>query len=266
MIRVAVIGASGRTGRHVIAAIARAPDLVLAAALCRPGSSVVGLDAGRLAGVADLGLPLRPLDVGCFADVDVVIDFSSVDALGAALDLIEARPLVTGTTGLDEETSERLAAQASRGPVLSASNFSTGIAILRDLVARAAAALPDYDLELIEAHHRHKVDAPSGTALTLAHDAARARGLNLDSAAVHGRVGQAGPRLAGEFGIHAVRGGGIVGDHQLWLVGESERLSLGHVAISRAAFADGAVRSARWLSDRPAGRYTLADVLGLTSA
>jgi 4-hydroxy-tetrahydrodipicolinate reductase len=195
---------------------------------------------------------------GCFGRAAVVVDFSSPEALRGALPALGERALVSGTTGLPADLEEALEAQAARGPVLWAANFSVGIALLRELVARAAAALPEADVEIVEAHHRRKRDAPSGTALALVRSAARS------GAAIHGRSGLVGPRPAGEVGVHAVRGGGVVGDHDVHFLMEEEAVTLSHRALSRAAFARGAVVAARFVAGRPPRRYAFAEVLGGT--
>jgi 4-hydroxy-tetrahydrodipicolinate reductase len=232
VIRLGVLGASGRMGREVVAAIVASSDVKLAAAVARPGSPQVGAD---IAGVVVTD------DPRALAAVDVVIDFSTPAALAAALPAIVGRPLVTGTTGLDPRTRALRDAHAERAPLLAAANFSVGFAVLRDLVRRATAALPDAHVEIVEAHHRHKKDAPSGTALALAEVVAR------------------------PVYTHSIRGGDVVGDHDVLLLMEGERLRLGHSASSRATFAHGALRAARWLHGRPAGAYDLAAVLGLDS-
>lgn len=237
-LRVAVLGAGGRTGRLVVAAVDAAPDLELAAAVGRGG-----------------------LVPGVFDRADVVVDFSQPEALRAALPLLGHRPLVSGTTGLTPDLQAEVDAQAARGPVLQAANFSVGITVLLDLVARAAAALPHADVEIVEAHHRGKRDAPSGTALALGRSVAAARGVALDAVARHGREGLSDPRPAGEIGFHAVRGGGIVGEHAVWLAAGAETVRIEHTAQSREVFADGALRAARWLVGRGPGAYTLRQVL-----
>jgi 4-hydroxy-tetrahydrodipicolinate reductase len=263
MIRVAVCGASGRTGRLVTAEVLRHPALTLAAAWCRPDSAHRGVDVGSLLGMGPAGIVLAP--TGTDAGIDVVIDFSSPAGLRGLLPTLGDAALVTGTTGLDDADRRALDERATRGAVLAASNFSTGVAVLLHLARAAARALPDYDVEIVEVHHRHKVDAPSGTALSLAGAVADARQVRLDDVARHGRHGAAGPRPAGEIGLHAVRGGGVVGDHEVALIGDTERIVLGHTALTRAAFATGAARAAAWIAGKPAGTYRLDDVLGLTS-
>jgi 4-hydroxy-tetrahydrodipicolinate reductase len=233
VIRVGVLGASGRMGRHVRDGIEAAPDLELAAAVGR------GDDPAVLRGV------------------DVVVDFSSPAALAAALPALAGVALVTGTTGLDDRTRALRDAHAGTAPLLAAANFSVGITLLTDLVRRAAGALPEADVEIVEIHHRLKADAPSGTALALAAAAGPGKPL------VHGREGRTGDRPAGVIGIHAVRGGDVVGEHDVHLLLDGEHLRLGHGATSRAVFAHGALRAARWLYGRPPGVYDLSAVLGL---
>jgi 4-hydroxy-tetrahydrodipicolinate reductase len=243
--RVAILGANGRMGQLVAEEVRRDPSLSIAALVGR-----------RATGGAVAPGP------GVFDKVDVVVDFSSPDALVEALGLLgDGTALVSGTTGLDPAAIAALDARAAVAPVLWAANFSPGVAVLSDLVRRAAAALGTYDVEIVEAHHGRKRDAPSGTALALAEAAAEARGIELSRHRVDGRSGAPGPRPEGEIGIHAIRAGDTVGEHTVWLAGPGERLELRHVATSRAAFAAGAVRAARWLVGRAAGRYALQDVL-----
>lgn len=261
-LRVAVLGASGRVGRLVCAAVLDAPDLDLVAAVTRPGAEALGRDAGLLAGRISVDLPVVPLKVGCFADAQVVIDFSQPAGLIAALPMLTGRALVSGTTGLDAAGAEALAAHAAHAPVLHAANFSTGVTLLLHLVSVAARALPTADVEVIEAHHRSKVDAPSGTALAVVQAVTAARqGVQ---PVVHGRHGSVGSRPVGEIGVHAVRGGAIIGEHDVWLVSGAERVQLSHHCNDRGAFADGALLAARWLIGQPPGAYHMADVLGLS--
>jgi 4-hydroxy-tetrahydrodipicolinate reductase len=250
--RVAVLGATGRLGRRVVAGVLAAPDLSLVAAFARGGR---GVDAGLLAGGAPCGVAVSAPGDGPAADV--VIDVSLPGGLQELGGWLGVAAIVSGVTGQDAAGVAWLDAHATRAPVLVAANFSLGVAVLADLVARATAALPDHDVEIIEAHHRHKRDAPSGTALLLA---AAAGGAPM----TFGRSGHSEGRAAG-IAVHAVRGGDIVGEHQVWLCGEGERLLLGHTATSRDTFAAGAVRAARWVVGRPPGRYQLAQVLGLST-
>lgn len=262
MTRVAVVGASGRLGRLVLREVIEREELTLAAALTRPGSSALGIDVGTLAGVATTGIVLDAVDEGSLGQADVVIDVSLPEGTRMLLPRLDGRALVTGVTGLGTDDLGLLDALATASPVLLAANFSAGVHVLVDAVRRAAAALPEYDIEVVEAHHRHKLDAPSGTADVLARAAAEGRGWDFEEHATFGRHGRTGPR-GEEIAIHALRCGDVIGEHTVWLAGEGERVQLGHVATRRETFAKGAVRAAAWLSGRAPGRYTMRDVLGL---
>ena len=257
---VAVLGATGRLGTQIVARVLGSPTLRLAAAVTRAGHPKLGQDAGAAAGATRAGVPITAVASGCFNDAHVVIDVSTAGVIAHAAAFLVGRPLVSGVTGQTPDARIALMAHAAEAPVLIASNFSAGVHVLADLVRRAAAALPDHDVEIIEAHHRGKVDAPSGTALLLAEAAAAARGRTLDDA-VYGRRGRTS--RGGEIGIHALRGGDIVGEHQVWLAGDGERLLLGHTATSREVFAVGALRAAAWLVHQPPGTWGMPDALGL---
>ncbi len=255
----AVLGASGRMGRAVLR-LAHEAGLTIA---CAVAGDADGRDAGDLAGIGALGVRVTS-DISAVAGsgADVLVDFSAPAALRAVCGACaEARiALVSGTTGLDAAAEDGLDRASREIPVLWEPNMSVGVHVLSALVERAAALLgPSYDIEVVEAHHRGKVDAPSGTARRLADVARGARGAGRD---VHGREGRPGPRKADEIGVHAVRGGDVVGDHTVYFLGEGERIELVHRASSRDLFARGALRAAAWLADRPPGRYTLRDVLG----
>jgi 4-hydroxy-tetrahydrodipicolinate reductase len=226
-------------------------------------------------------IPERGCDAGCpivetpetagawIREADVVIDFSSPELFGRLLegqgDALAGKALVVGTTGLGDDGERALDEAARRTAVLPAANFSIGVNLLLALAEEAAAALGDgYDAEVVEAHHRRKADAPSGTALALGEALARGRGVSLADVRADGRSGISGERPRGEIGFHSVRGGDIVGEHRVMLIGEREQVELGHVARDRALFAEGALRAARWLAGKPAGRYTMRDVLGLS--
>ncbi|MFK7930985.1 MAG: 4-hydroxy-tetrahydrodipicolinate reductase [Myxococcota bacterium] len=260
-----VLGATGRMGTLVIDEIVRSDALRLGAAIAHAGSTRIGEDAGQSVGAGPIGVGISSTAEGCFDGCDAVIDFSTPEALAACLPHMRGIPLVSGTTGLGPESLDALMHHSQSAPLLVASNFSTGVAVLLDLVRRAAAALPNYDIEVVEAHHRHKVDAPSGTALSLARAAAIGRQQELSEVALVGRGAADGRRISGQIGLHAIRGGGIIGDHEVMLVGDGERISIGHTAIRRSTFAEGAVRAATWLCGRSPGRYALTDVLGLTA-
>lgn len=259
-LRLVVNGASGRMGRAVLDRARADAKWQVAAGIVGAGSALEGQPIGGVEapGAARYGTRFPPL-----AGVAVVIDFSSPAGLAAALDAcLPARvPLVTGTTGLDAALEARLDAAAATIPLLRAANFSLGVALLTRLLRSAAAALPDWDLEIIEAHHARKQDAPSGTALALGQAAAAARDSTLEDAAVYSREGHTGARVPGSIGFAVIRGGDIVGEHQALLIGSGERLELGHRATDRAIFARGALQAAQWLVGRAAGHWRLEDVL-----
>jgi 4-hydroxy-tetrahydrodipicolinate reductase len=265
--RLAIVGASGRMGRALVR-LAHAEGIEVA---CAVAATEIGRDVGELAGVGPIGTAvvdgLAALE---HARVDVIVDFS-VPAITLALAPIAAATnsaIVSGTTGLSDEARQALARAADRVPVLWEPNMSVGVHVLSQLVAQAVTALADWDIEIVETHHRAKVDAPSGTALRLAEVAQRARAeaLGLPSAEstrlVHGRQGKPGPRGTDEIGMHAIRGGDIIGDHAVQLFGGAERIELAHRATSRDVFAHGALRAARWIARKPAGTYALRDILG----
>lgn len=221
-----------------------------------------GVDRAGQEGELAPGHDLAALAAGC----DVLIDFSSPAALPANLAAAgdTGTALVIGTTGLSAEDHHRIDAAAGRIAILQTGNTSLGVNLLTALVRQAAAALgPDWDIEILEMHHRHKVDAPSGTALLLGEAAAKGRGVNLAEVSDRGRDGITGPRQRGAIGFAALRGGSVAGDHQVIFAADGERIELGHRAETREIFARGAVRAALWLAGKPAGRYEMADVLGL---
>lgn len=201
------------------------------------------------------------------AQADAIIDFSAPSFLRELLrhhaKVGSGPALVIGTTGLEEEDDSLLAEAAGRVPVLTAANFSVGVNLLLLFAERAAAALPEFDLEVVEAHHRRKEDAPSGTALALGEALARGRGVHLSDVRQDGRSGRPGARPEGEIGFHALRGGDVIGEHTVHLVGDLERIELAHRASDRALFAAGALRAARWIAGRRPGRYAMRDLLGL---
>jgi len=244
VIGIGVVGAKGRMGRAIAA-------------------ELEGHESARLAAAADQGDDLGAIARGC----DVLIDFSAPAALGAVIAAARTArtPLAVGTTGLGAEEQGLIDAAADAIPVLQAANMSLGVNLLAHLVREAAARLgPDWDIEIAEMHHRHKVDAPSGTALLLGAAAAEGRGIDLATNSERGRDGITGARRPGAIGFAALRGGSVAGDHLVVLAGEGERIELGHRAESRAIFARGAIKAALWLHGRPPGRYAIADVLGLT--
>jgi len=248
-----------------IVRIARDSPLEIVTAIASSGSRSLGQDVGELAGVGALGVRVSGELPPDLAGARVAIDFSRPELSLRALNVCRAArvPIVIGTTGHGSEFEARVAAAARDIPVLVAPNTSLGVAVALELVRLAAQALPrDFDIEIVEAHHKHKVDAPSGTALALADSAARARGLDPLADTQTGRAGQ-GTRREGEIGIASLRAGDIVGSHTVLFAGTGERLTVGHEATDRSIFALGAVRAARWLASQKPGRYTMAHVLGL---
>jgi 4-hydroxy-tetrahydrodipicolinate reductase len=257
--RLAVVGASGRMGRAVVA-LARADGMEI---VCAVGASDVGRDAGELAGIGPIGIRVvEALSAVEHARAAVVVDFSVPGATVSLASFAAAAgsAIVSGTTGLGDDARAALDRASKSVPVLWEPNMSVGVHVLGRLVALAASALSDWDAEIVETHHRAKVDAPSGTALRLSE--ALQRGRAGSTRLVHGRQGKPGPRQAEEIGMHAVRGGDVVGDHQVFLMGGGERLELTHRATGRDVFAHGALRAARWIASRAPGRYCLDDVLG----
>jgi len=266
MTRIAVNGAAGRMGRTLVEAVAANPDTTLAAAIERPDSSLLGADAGELAGLGRNGVTV----VGSLAEVldvfDVLIDFSSpassVD--NARLCAAAGRGLVVGTTGFDAAQLAQVHAAAQAVPLCMSSNFSTGVNLCFRLLDLAARVLGDtVDIEITEAHHRHKVDAPSGTALSMGQVVADALGRDLKQVAVYGREGQTGARRRDTIGFSTIRAGDIVGDHTVLFAADGERIEITHKASSRMAFARGAVRAGAWLPGRAPGLYSMQDVLGI---
>ncbi|MHA6203294.1 4-hydroxy-tetrahydrodipicolinate reductase [Dyella soli] len=257
-VRIAINGATGRMGQALLGLVKGDPRFVLVAAITGPESR-------------QLGQPVYAGDGSrCFTHewpaagaLDVVIDFSGPAGLAEALTHCESHgvALVTGTTGLDATFEPRLVASAQRVALLRSANFSLGVAVLTRLLREAAAALPEWDLDIIEAHHNRKEDAPSGTALALGEAAAAARDTTLRESAVYAREGRTGPRQTGTIGFAVVRGGDIVGEHVALLMGQGERVELAHRASDRSIFARGALEAAHWLSGRAAGAYDLDAML-----
>ncbi|WP_437738915.1 4-hydroxy-tetrahydrodipicolinate reductase [Sorangium sp. So ce1335] len=265
MLKVAVHGASGKMGQAIVRLAANERAQIVGAIVSR-GSPRIGRDVGELSGTGNLGVALSDDTSAGLLGADVVIDFSRPEALPRLLHLAMRSKVavVSGTTRLDA-TCERLLDEAAQHvPVLWSPNTSIGIHVLAEIAASAARRLgPGYDIEIVEVHHRAKVDAPSGTAVRLA-DAVRAARGEAEAALsdVHGREGNVGPRKGDELGIFAVRGGDVIGDHTIHLLGPGERLELTHRATSRDLFARGALRAAWYLHGKPPGRYTMADVIG----
>jgi 4-hydroxy-tetrahydrodipicolinate reductase len=251
-------------GRALVANLAEFPMLTLAAAIDQSGSEVIGADCGRLAGLPANKITVRADRAAALREADVAVDFSAAHASSELLaDCVAAGvACVIGTTGQSAGFDAEIASAARSIAVLQTANTSVGVSLLVELVQQAARSLPGYDIEIIEAHHRHKQDAPSGTALALGRAAARGRGQDFENVRGHSRDGIA-PRKEHEIGFAVVRGGDIVGDHDVVFAGPGERVVLRHQATDRAIFARGALRAAVWLAGRPAGRYSMREVLGL---
>ena len=264
--RVAIVGASGRMGRTLIESAVQFEGIALGGATESPGHESLGQDAGLLAGVGGQGVSICSTLADCLSGVDVVIDFSRPQvtlANVAACRAVGCR-IVIGTTGFSSEELEQIKQAAEVIPIMMAPNMSVGVNLCLKLLDVAARVLGDeVDIEVIEAHHRHKVDAPSGTALRMGEVVADALGRRLEDCAVYGRQGITGERDRFTIGFETIRAGDIVGDHTVMFAGEGERVEITHKASSRMTFARGALRAANWLMDRPAGLYDMQDVLNL---
>ena len=266
MTRIAVTGAAGRMGKILIEAVMASSDAELSAAIVLPESSLVGTDAGELAGLGVNGVEVCGALSDVINDFDVLIDFSSPDATLANAKLCAeyGKGLVIGTTGFSADEEQDLLSYQTGAAMCKAANFSTGVNVCLNLLQKAAEILgDDYDVEVYEAHHRHKVDAPSGTALAMGQSVADGLKRDLRSVAVYGREGQTGARNKETIGFATVRGGDVVGDHTVMFLGEGERVEITHKASSRMSFARGAVRAAVWLSAKTSGLYDMRDVLDL---
>ncbi len=266
-LRIIVAGAGGRMGAANIGAIAAHPDLELIGALDRPGSSVLGRDAGMLAGIEPLGIAVSDNAATLAEQADAIVDFSAPAASVALAQLAAKHGLIhiIGTTGcLDAEDAAIAQAGKDGARIVKSGNFSPGMVALAVLVEKAAAALSDYDVEILEMHHNLKVDAPSGSALLLGEAAARGRNIALKDHSVRVRDGHTGPREAGTIGFATLRGGNVIGDHMVILAGPSERIELHHRAQDRTIYANGAIKAVLWAHRQQPGLYSMADVLGLT--
>ena len=265
MLNIAIAGSSGRMGRALIEAISQASDMRLAAALERSGSALMGKDAGELVGAPCGVLITDDLDAGLKA-ADALIDFTRPEGTLTHLELCRKHKtnIIIGTTGFTQEQKQQIQAASRDIGIVFAPNMSVGVNIVFKLLEQAAKVLAeDYDIEIIEAHHRHKVDAPSGTALRMGEVVAEASGRNLADCAVYAREGVTGERKTSSIGFATVRGGDIVGDHTVLFAGIGERVEISHKASSRATFSMGALRAARYLAGKGSGLYDMQDVLGL---
>jgi len=264
---IGIVGVAGRMGQALTRAAEAAPGCRVGFASERPGHDMLGRDAGALAGLDPLGVSIGDDAGALFAGADAVLDFTAPAATvaHAALAGETGTVLVTGTTGLEPAQQKAIAEAAKKTVIIQAPNFSVGVNLAMALTERAAAVLADdFDIEIVEMHHRHKVDAPSGTALGLGRAAAAGRGVDLDTVAERGRDGITGARKRGAIGFASLRGGDVIGDHTVIFAGENERVEITHKAGGREIFAAGAVRAALWAAGRKPGLYSMRDVLGLS--
>jgi len=263
--RVAVIGVTGRMGLALLRAAPAFPQLIVTGAVAGAASLALGRDAGELAGLGATNLLITSDLERALSEADIALDFSNAAAAGPNLAACRAaaKPLLLGTTGLAAALEPALAAAAADIPLMVAPNTSIAVALLVELVRQSAGRLPDsFDIDVIEAHHRQKLDAPSGTALTLARAAAGARGLPLPTgSAASGAAPPQGPRLEGQVGIASLRAGDLVGEHTVLFTGHGEQLALSHRATDRAIFARGALTAALWLVSQPPGRYSMREFI-----
>jgi len=265
-IRIVVAGAAGRMGQTLIRTIGETKGCIVSGALEAPGNPDLGQDAGTLAGLKPLGLALTDDPLPLIAKADALVDFTTpkVSVELAAL-CAQARIVdVIGTTGCSADDDAKIRSAARHATIIKSGSMSMGINLLAALVRRAAKALPDFDVEIVEMHHRRKVDAPSGTALLLGQAAAESRGIALGDKAVRARDGHTGARPDGAIGFASLRGGTVIGEHEVIFAGPSERIVLSHVAEDRSIFAHGAVAAAKWGQGKKPGLYAMADVLGLS--
>lgn len=264
-LNVAITGAAGRMGKTLIQAVNETQGMALTAAVHKAGSSLIGVDAGELVGIGKLGVEVQEsLDQATF---DVLIDFTGIEPCLQNLDIAVkmGKPAVIGTTGFNASEKQRIESAAQLIPIVLAPNTSVGVTLCLHLLKQMAPILAEEsDIEIIETHHRHKVDSPSGTAVRLGEVIADTLGRDLEECAVYGREGIGEPRSRETIGFSTVRGGDVVGDHTVLFASDGERVELTHKASSRMTFAKGAMRAANWLSSQPAGLYDMQDVLGLT--
>ena len=264
--RLVVMGADGRMGRALVKAITEAHGVTVCAALERGGSPALGKDAGELAGVGTLGVPVTEDALAAVVNAEGIVDFTAPAAtIELAALAAQARIAhIIGTTGLSVDDLAKISAAARHAPIVRSGNMSLGVNVLAVLVQKAAAALgPDWDIEILEMHHRMKVDAPSGTALLLGEAAARGRQINLAEHSVRSRDGHTGARRSGDIGFATLRGGSVIGEHSVMLATSGERITLSHHAEDRSLFANGAIKAALWARGRKPGEYSMLDVLGL---
>ncbi|WP_409499956.1 4-hydroxy-tetrahydrodipicolinate reductase [Mannheimia glucosida] len=267
-LKIGIVGAGGRMGRQLIQAIHNAQGVELGAAFERKGSSLVGSDAGEVAGVGALGVVISDDVAQNVAGFDLLIDFTRPEGTLEHLDICVAhhKQMVIGTTGFDDAGKAAIKAASEKTGIVFASNYSVGVNLVFKLLEKAAKVMGDYcDIEVIEAHHRHKVDAPSGTALSMGEHIAKTLGRNLKTHGVFERNGITGERKRDEIGFATIRAGDVVGEHSVWFADEGERVEIAHKASSRMTFANGAVRAAKWLNSKQNGLFDMTDVLDLNN-
>jgi 4-hydroxy-tetrahydrodipicolinate reductase len=265
--RLAIMGAGGRMGQALVRAVSEQDGCQVAGGTEQPGSPLLGRDVGEVAGLASLGVELTDDPLSLIAKVDGIIDFTVPAATLQFADYAAQARIVhiIGTTGWSPEDEQRLEAAARHATIVKAGNMSLGVNLLTALAEQVAKALDDsFDIEVLEMHHKHKVDAPSGTALMLGEAAAKGRGVALDDKAVRSRDGITGARKKGDIGFATLRGGSVVGEHTVMFAGEGERIELTHIAGDRQIFARGAVKAALWAHGKPPGLYSMRDVLGIS--
>ncbi len=264
--KIAIAGAAGRMGRVLTRIVNETPGLEVAGGIEPKGSAHIGSDMGTLAGIGTLDVAVTDNPQELLSRIDGVIDFTVPAATLALVELAaEARLVhVIGTTGINDDGEARIGQAARQARIIKSGNFSLGVNLLTALVRKVAATLgDDYDIEVLEMHHKHKIDAPSGTALMLGRAAAEGRGIDLKNRSVRSRDGHTGARTAGDIGFATLRGGSVIGEHTVMFAGETERIELTHKASSRDMFAKGAVKAALWGFDKQPGLYSMNDVLGL---
>ncbi|WP_447894469.1 4-hydroxy-tetrahydrodipicolinate reductase [Vreelandella sp. GE22] len=270
MTRVAIVGVAGRMGRTLVSALNQDENATLAGGIVEPGSSLVGADIGELAGTGKCGVTAVDSLNAIVDDFDVLIDFTApqVTLSNLAFCAEHGKAIVIGTTGMNDDELDELDGYQDRVAMVFAPNMSVGVNLTLKLLETAARALGDegYDIEIVEAHHRHKIDAPSGTAVKMGEVIAKSLDRTLKEHGVFERVGQCGPRTDTEIGFATVRAGDIVGEHTVMFATEGERIEITHKASSRMTFAKGAVRAARWVAEQRSGRFDMQDVLGLGEA
>ncbi|KDD80302.1 4-hydroxy-tetrahydrodipicolinate reductase [Glaesserella parasuis] len=267
-LKIGVVGASGRMGRQLIQAVNNAEGVELGAAFERKGSSLVGADAGELAGIGHLGVTVTDDLASQLNHFDLLIDFTRPEGTleHIAFCVAHNKKMVIGTTGFDDAGKQAIKSASEEISIVFASNYSVGVNLVFKLLEKAAKVMGDYcDIEVIEAHHRHKVDAPSGTALSMGEHIAKTLGRDLKTHGVFAREGITGERKRDEIGFATIRAGDVVGEHSVWFADEGERVEIAHKASSRMTFANGAVRAAKWLQTKQNGLFDMTDVLDLNN-